>query len=290
MKFAFFILYLLHFLPLRILHLLARFFGWIAFYLAKERRHVGEINLKLCFPDYSDQERARILRANFQHMAAFLLEYSICWYGSAKRIASMVTYVNKHYLDEVLAQNRHIILLYPHFNAFEMGVYKLNQDVPLISMYSHQKNQTVDEAIYQHRHRYNNVHIVSRQEGFKNLIKSIRNNAQAPFLYLPDQDFGAKDSIFVNFFGVKAATITGLGRIARLTNAQVIPVVAVRDQSKGFRLEFHPAWENFPSNDEQADTQRMNDFIEQQVRKYPEQYFWLHKRFKTRPDGEKSLY
>ncbi len=290
MKFAFFILYLLHFLPLPVLHLLARFLGWIAYYLAKERRHVGEVNLKLCFPEYSEKQRALILRANFYHMAAFLLEYGVCWYSSAKRIKTLLSYVDKHFLDEALAQNQHVILLYPHFNAFEMGLYTLNQDVPLVSMYSHQKNKTVDEALYRYRHRYNNTYMVSRQEGFKNLLKTIKKNPQAPFVYLPDQDFGPKDSIFVDFFGVKTATITGLPRIARMTNAKVIPMIAVRDNKGTFRLEFHPAWENFPTGNEQADTQRMNDFIEQQVRKYPEQYFWLHKRFKTRPDGEKSLY
>lgn len=289
MKIAFLLLYMLHFLPVKIIHGFARFVGWGAYHLAKGRRKVGQINLKLCFPDWTDKQRDQLLRANFYHMAAFFLEYSVCWYGSDKRLAGLVTYQNKHYLDEALARGEHVILLYPHFNAFEMGVYKLNQDVPLISMYSHQKNKAVDDAIYKHRHRYNNVHIVSRQEGFRSLIKKIKQHPEAPFLYLPDQDFGPKDSIFVNFFGVKTATITGLNRLARLGKATVIPLIPVRDKDR-FRLEFHPPLANFPSDDEVLDTQRMNDFIEAQVRRYPEQYFWLHKRFKTRPEGEKRFY
>ncbi len=289
MRFVFFILYLCHFLPVRVLHLLAKFIGWGVFYLAGARRKVGEINLALCFPEWSAEKRIQVLRAHFYHMSALFLEYSICWYSSAKRIASLVCYENKHYLDEVLAQNKHVILLYPHFSAFEMGVYKLNQDVPLISMYAHQKNQAVDKAVFQHRHRYNNVFIVSRQEGFKSLIKTIRKQVQAPFLYLPDQDFGSKDSIFVRFFGVKTATITGLNRLARLTGAKIIPLIPVREGHR-FRLEFHRAWLDFPSDDVVTDTQRMNDFIEEQIRKYPEQYFWLHKRFKTRPEGEERYY
>ncbi len=289
MRIAFFILYLLHFLPISLLHLLARLIGWLAFYLAVGRRKVGAINLKLCFPEWTEKKRQTVLRANFYHMAALYIEYSICWYGSAKRIARLVSYENKHHLDEALAKGENVILLYPHFTGFEMGGYKINQDVPFISMYSHQKNKTVDDAVYKHRHRYNNVHIVSRQEGFRSLIKMIKKHPEAPLVYLADQDFGPNDSIFVRFFGVTTATTSGLHKLSRITNAKVIPLVAVRDGNR-FRLEFHQQWQDFPTEDEEADTQRMNDFIEQQVRQYPEQYLWLHKRFKTRPEGEERFY
>ncbi|WP_434777937.1 lipid A biosynthesis lauroyl acyltransferase [Neisseria sp. Ec49-e6-T10] len=289
MKIALFVLYLLHFLPITMLHLIARCVGWSAFYLFRSRRRVGEINLKLCFPQWSDNKRKKILQANFYHMAALYIEYSICWYGSAKRISNLVSYENKHYLDEMLAEKKNIILLYPHFTAFEVCGNKMNQDVPFVSMYSHQKNQVIDQAIYKYRHRYNSVYLVSRQEGFRNLIKVMKNHPEAPLMYLPDQDFGEKDSIFVQFFGVTTATTPGLNKLARLTNATIIPLIATRQKNK-FVLTFHPPWQNFPTNDEYQDTQRMNDFIESQVLQQPEQYFWLHKRFKTRPKGEEKIY
>ncbi len=289
MRCAFFVLYLLHFLPIGFLHIIARFIGWSSFYLIASRRKVGQINLKLCFPEWSEEKRNQVLRANFYHMACLFLEYSICWYGSRERISRLVSYENKHYLDEALAQGKYIILLYPHFTAFEMGGYKINQDVPFVSMYSHQKNKVIDEKIFHYRHRYNNVHLVSRQEGFRSLIKTIKKHPEAPLVYLPDQDFGGKDSIFIKFFGMTTATIPGLSKLARLVNAVVIPLVSVRVGNR-FKLVFSPPWENFPTQDEQHDTQRMNDFIEEQVRIYPEQYFWLHKRFKTRPEGEEKIY
>ncbi|MGN6964667.1 LpxL/LpxP family acyltransferase, partial [Neisseria sp. P0016.S002] len=106
----------------------------------------------------------------------------------------------------------------------------------------------------------------------------------------PDQDFGRNDSIFVNFFGIQTATITGLSRIAGMTKAKIIPAIPTRETDNTVTLRFHPAWDNFPTENVEADTQRMNDFIEERVREHPEQYFWLHKRFKTRPEGESSFY
>ncbi|WP_434777795.1 lipid A biosynthesis lauroyl acyltransferase [Neisseria sp. Ec49-e6-T10] len=289
MKFAFFILYLIHFLPLKAIHFMAKGMGSLAFYLAKDRRHVGLTNLKLCFPEWTEEKRIQVLKANFYHMAALFLEYGVCWYSSAKRIDKLVQYQDKHYLDDALANGEHVILLYPHFCAFEMGVYKLNQTQALTSIYAHQKNKTVDEAIFKHRHRYNNVRIVSRQQGFLSIIKTIKNHRQSPFLYLPDQDFGPKESIFVRFFHTQAATITGLNRMTKLTGAKVIPLICVREKN-GFKMIFYPPWTNFPTEDVVADTQRMNDFIQELATTYPEQYFWLHKRFKTRPEGEQSVY
>lgn len=170
-----------------------------------------------------------------------------------------------------------------------MAVYTLNQDVPLTSMYSHQKNKALDEQILKGRHRYNNVFLIGRTEGLRAIIKHLRKS-DAPFLYLPDQDFGRNDSIFVNFFGIQTATITGLSRIAGMTKAKIIPAIPTREADNTVTLRFYPAWDNFPTENVEADTQRMNDFIEERVREHPEQYFWLHKRFKTRPEGESSLY
>ena len=156
-------------------------------------------------------------------------------------------------------------------------------------MYSHQKNKALDEQILKGRHRYNNVFLIGRTEGLRAIIKQLRKS-DAPFLYLPDQDFGRNDSIFVNFFGIPTATITGLSRIAGMTKAKVIPAIPTRNADNTVTLRFYPAWENFPSDDVVADTQRMNDFIEARARENSEQYFWLHKRFKTRPEGEQGFY
>ena len=289
MKLGFIFLYLVQLLPLRAIHALAKCVGWLSYYAVAPRRRIGLINLRHCFPDWTEQQRRKVLREHFYHMAMLLLEYGLYWYGDAKRLKSMVRYQDKHYLDEALSAGEKVILLYPHFTAFEAAVYALNQDVPLISVYSHQKNKQLDEQILEGRHRYNNVFLIGRTEGLRAIIKRIRTS-NAPFLYLPDQDFGRRESIFVNFFDIPTATITGLSRIAALTKAKVIPAIPTREADGTVTLRFYPSWEQFPSEDVVADTQRMNDFIQARVCEQPAQYYWLHKRFKTRPKGEASFY
>lgn len=289
MKCAFFVLYLVQLLPFRLIHALADAVGWLAYYAVKPRRKVGQVNLKKCFPQWSDDKREAVLKRHFQHMAKLMFEYGLYWYAPAERLRSLVRYENKHYLDDALAAGEKVILLYPHFTAFEMAVYTLNQDVPLTSMYSHQKNKALDEQILKGRHRYNNVFLIGRTEGLRAIIKHLRKN-DAPFLYLPDQDFGRNDSIFVDFFGIPTATITGLSRIAAMAKAKVIPAIPFREADNTVTLRFYAPWEDFPTDDVAADTRRMNDFIEARVREIPEQYFWLHKRFKTRPEGEAGFY
>ena len=289
MKVAFFFLYLIQLLPFAAIQKLADAIGSLAYYAVAPRRRIGEINLRLCFPELSEKQRKTLLKCHFRHMAKLILEYGLYWYGSAERLKSLVLYQDKHHLDNELAAGNKVILLYPHFTAFELAVYALNQDVPLTSMYSHQKNPVLDQQILRGRHRYNNVFLIGRTEGLRAIIKQLRKS-DAPFLYLPDQDFGRNDSIFVNFFGIPTATISALSRIAGMTKAKVIPAIPTRNADNTVTLRFYPAWENFPSDDVVADTQRMNDFIEAQARENPEQYFWLHKRFKTRPEGEQGFY
>ncbi|MCP1290843.1 lipid A biosynthesis lauroyl acyltransferase [Chromobacterium sp. S0633] len=288
MKFAFALLWLIRLLPMWAIGLLARGLGNVAYCLARDRRRVGMINLRLCFPEMPVTERRRLIRRNFQHMIRMVLEYGVVWWSSAARIDKLVEIKNLHYVTELRERGEDVILFYPHFIGFEMCVYSLNQHIPLVSVYSHQKNEALDRQIYQGRQRYDNAYIVSRQEGLRPIIKAMRKD-HAPFLYLPDQDFGVRDSVFVDFFGVKAATITGLSRISKLARAKVVPAIARRVGDR-FELEFYPPWDDYPSEDVEADTRRMNAFLEQRVLEIPDQYFWLHKRFKSRPQGEARFY
>ncbi|BEV72154.1 lipid A biosynthesis lauroyl acyltransferase [Paludibacterium sp. THUN1379] len=288
MRIAFALLWLIRFLPMPVIGALAWLLGSVAYLLAADRRRVGMINLRLCFPELSDAEHKRMLRNNFRYMLRLVLEYGVVWWSSAERLDRLVDIKNLHYVTDLREQGQDVILFYPHFVGFEMCVFALNQHLPLVSVYSAQKNDTLDAMIYQGRQRYNNAFIVSRQEGLRPIIKAMRKN-HVPFLYLPDQDYGARDSIFARFFGIETATITGLSRISQLARAKVVPAIARRVGNR-CELEFYPAWDNFPSEDVSADTQRMNDFLEARVREQPDQYFWLHKRFKTRPEGQPPIY
>ena len=222
MKILFAVLYLIQLLPFSVIGAIGRMIGILSYYLVAPRRRVGQINLAKCFPEWDEKRRTAVLKEHFKHMGRLLAEYGLYWYGDAGRLKNLVRYRDKHFLDDALAAGEKVILLYPHFTAFELAVYALNQDVPLISMYSHQKNAALDEQILKGRHRYNNVFLIGRNEGLRAIIKQLKAS-NAPFLYLPDQDFGRKDSVFVRFFGIQTATIAGLSRIAALTRAKVIP-------------------------------------------------------------------
>jgi KDO2-lipid IV(A) lauroyltransferase len=281
------LIWLLHFLPLALLAPLGRAFGLLSYLLAAERRRVGRINLRLCFPDWSEAQRTRLLRRHFQAFGRAILERGILWWSSKERILRTVRIEGLDHWQAVA--ERPVIWLAPHFVGLDMGGSRLAAEYRAASMYSRQKDPTLDAVLYHGRTRFVMPRLVSRQDGIRPLVKVMREGL--PFYYLPDMDFGPRDSVFVPFFGVPTATITGLSRIARLAGAAIVPVLTRQlPGGRGYVLQFYPAWENFPSDDVEADARRMNAFIEERVREMPEQYHWLHKRFKTRPPGAARFY
>ena len=281
------LIWLLHWLPLSLLAPLGRAAGLLLYLLAGERRRVVLTNFRLCFPELSEGERIRRARSHFAAFTRSLLEHGILWWGSRERVLDMVRIEGIEHWRAV--SDRPVIWLSPHFVGLDMGGIRLTAEYPLVSVYSKQKNPVFDAVLLHGRTRLGPTELYSRQDGIRPVAKAIKKGL--PFYYLPDMDFGERDSIFVPFFGVPAATITGLSRIAALTGAVVVPAVTTQlPGGEGYVLRFHSAWDNFPSGDLAADTRRMNAFIEDRVREMPEQYYWLHKRFKTRPPGEQRFY
>ncbi|MGA7749692.1 MAG: lipid A biosynthesis acyltransferase [Gallionella sp.] len=282
-----FILWLMHFLPFRVLVWIGNTLGFLFYLLAAERRNVGTINLKLCFPDMSDTQRARLLRDHFKMFARGLVERAILWWSSAEYISSLIRVEGVEHFEAL--KGKPVILLTPHFVGMDAGGQWIAQRADSVSMYANQKNRYLTELLVKMRTRFGKQHLFSRQQGLRGILKCMR--AGMPFFYLPDQDQGVKDGAFIPFFGVSAATMTTVPRIAQMTGAKVVPCITrLLPGAAGYVLTFYPAWENYPSGDDIADTRRMNEFIEQRVREIPEQYFWLHKRFKTRPEGEAKFY
>jgi KDO2-lipid IV(A) lauroyltransferase len=281
------LIWLLRLLPLRLLAPLGRGVGLLLYLLGRERREVVLTNLKLCFPQWSETERRRTGRAHFQAFGRSVLEHGILWWSSKARVQRLVRIEGIEHWQAVAG--RPAILLAPHFIGLDMGGVRLGSEYRVVSVYSRQKDPTFDAILYSGRTRFVMPELYSRQEGVRSVIKALRRGL--PFYYLPDMDFGSRDSIFVPFFGVPAATITGLSRIARLAGAIVVPAVTrLLPGAAGYALTFYPAWRDFPSDDVERDTHRMNAFIEARVLEMPEQYYWLHKRFKTRPPGEAKYY
>jgi KDO2-lipid IV(A) lauroyltransferase len=281
------LVWLLRLLPLALLVPLGRGLGFLLYLLGRERREVALTNVGLCFPQWSEAGRRSVVKAHFQAFGRSLFEHGILWWSSKERVERLVRIEGIEHWQAVAGKP--VIFLAPHFIGLDMGGIRLGAEYRVVSVYSRQKDPAFDEVLYHGRTRFVMPELYSRQEGVRSVIKALRHGL--PFYYLPDMDFGGRDSIFVPFFGVPAATITGLSRIARLAGAVVVPAVTRQlPGADGYVLTFHPAWRDFPSDDVEADTRRMNAFIEERVREMPEQYYWLHKRFKTRPPGEAKFY
>ena len=281
------VIWLLHWLPLPVLAALGRGAGSLLYRLARERRRVVLTNFKLCFPELDERQREKLARDHFAAFARSLLEHGILWWGSRERVLGMIRIEGLEHWQAV--RDRPVIWLAPHFVGLDMGGIRISAEYRAVSVYSKQKNPAFDAVLYHGRTRFVMPELYSRQDGIRPVARAIKKGL--PFYYLPDMDFGERDSIFVPFFSVPAATITGLARIAALTGAVVVPAVTRQlPGGEGYVLRFYPAWDNFPGADLAADTRRMNAFIEDRVREMPEQYYWLHKRFKTRPPGEERFY
>lgn len=281
------LLWLLHFLPLWLLNPLGQGVGWLFYRLGKTRRNIVRTNLRLCFPELTVAAREDIARRHFRILGRAFLEHGIFWWASARRIRRLVRIEGAEHLAALHGQA--VILLAPHFVGLDMGGVRLSIERQLASMYAKQKNPVIDALLLRGRQRFNATRLFSRKDNVRAVIKVLR--AGLPFYYLPDMDLGRRDSVFVPFFGVAAATITAPARLARMAQAKLVPTVTqALPGSAGYILRIYPPLEHFPSDDVVQDTRAINAFIETRVCEMPEQYFWVHKRFKTRPEGESALY
>lgn len=279
------LLWCLHWLPLPLLRGLGGLIGRLLYRVGRERRRVALTNLRLCFPGKSEAEREAIARAHFIAFARAFLDRTLGWWASPARLRRLIRVTGAEHLKD--PEGRPIIILAPHFVGLDAGGTMVTMLTPLVSVYSNQKNPVFNQVLLNGRLRFNKPILLSRQDGMRKAVKALKEGY--PFYYLPDMDFGPKESIFSPFFGVPAATIPAVSRLARLTGARVVACIT-RQVADGYEVELLPAWEDYPGDSVQADTDFMNRFIESQVLRMPEQYFWLHKRFKTRPPGEQRYY
>lgn len=281
-------LWLFHWLPLGLQAAIGRWVGRLLYRSARSRRRVALRNLQLCFPDMAPEQREALARRHFEWVARSLLERGLLWYGSQKRLKRLV-----HVEGEIgfaASTDQPVMWLVPHFVGLELaGTASAMQPRRVISLYQRQSNQVFDEALKKGRLRWNNGDLLPRHHNAMPLVKAIKRGMV--FLNLPDMDFGPRDSAFVPFFGVPAATLLAPSRLARSLGMKVQPVLTeILPGGQGYRVRYLPPWDGFPTDDAEADALRMNRWIESVIRENPEQYLWVHKRFKTRPAGEPSFY
>ena len=284
------LLWSLHFLPLPLLARVGERLGLLFLLVKKTRREIATTNLALCFPELNQIELGRLVKAHFKVLGRSVIERNILWWASKARLSRLIQVNGEEKLDAIKKTGRPIIFLAPHFVGLDIGGTAVSMRFNGLGLYSAQKNKLFNQLAYQGRSRFGDQQLLIRQDGsIRAILKGLKQGR--PIYYLPDMDLGRKDSIFVPFFGVPAATITTLSRLARASNALVVPwITRILPNGKGYVVEIGDPLADFPTDDVNADTRNMNAYIERIVLTMPEQYLWVHKRFKTRPEGDPSFY
>ncbi|MEI2415827.1 lysophospholipid acyltransferase family protein [Orrella sp. JC864] len=270
---------------------LGRWLGALAYRCVRPRVKVARRNLELCFPQMSEARREALLREHFHALAQSVVDRGVLWYAPPEKVREMVALSGYEHLQRQLDAGQSCILLAPHFIGLDAAASRLTMQCPSgATMYAPQSDPAVDAIVREGRTRFNDVHLVSRRDGVRSLLRHIR--AARPIYYLPDMDLGRKGAVFVPFFGVPAATMPSTAQIARTWQLPVLPVLSHWDAATGrYHIEVLPPLEDFPGEqDAEAATARLNALLEQWVLRMPAQYYWVHRRFKTRPAGQPKLY
>lgn len=274
-------------LPFRLQILVGCGLGTLAYYLMPSRRRIARTNLGLCFPELDTDARRALLREHFRSLGLGVIETAMSWWTPTQKLHGLAHLEGLEHLHTALATGRGVILLSAHFTTLEIGGRLLSLQAPFHVLYRRHKNAAF-EAVMQRARARHFEKAISRDD-MRSMLKSLKANI--PVWYAPDQNYGAEHSIFVSFFNIPASTITATTRLARISGAQIVPFFQERlPGADGYRLRLYPALEHFPTDDEAADTQRINDLIEAEIRKIPAQYLWAHRRFKTRPPGAAPIY
>ena len=273
-------------LPLAVLRALGAAMGWALYRLVPSRRRVACTNLKLCFPHLSESEVKQQAMKVFVHFCQSWLDRGWLWHGSPDTVRKRLRLCGA---VQELAGNEPTVIFAPHFMGLDAGWTALTQQLPrrFTTIYTDQANKISDAWILQGRKRFGQARLFGRIEGVKPILEGLRRGE--PLYLLPDMNFGPEESVFVPFFGVAAATVPSLSRFAKLGRAKVVPVLS-RMTASGYDIEVLPAWTGFPSGDALADTALMNARLQTYIDTMPDQYYWVHKRFKDRPAGESPPY
>jgi len=260
--------------------------GWLAYRLVKRRRKITEVNIRLCFPELDEVAQQKLVKDCINENAIGLLETARAWFADPETIRSQLDIYGLENLQKAHAQGRGVIVIGGHYTALDLGSVMASRYVEFNGMYRPHKNPLMDKVMRESRLRI--ARIVDRAD-MRTIIRTLK--AGENLWYAPDQDYGAAVSVFAPFFGVEAATIKTTSKLAKINNSPVLVLSYHRKpDNSGYVIRFNEPLEGFPSSDEVVDATRINKALEREIRRCPEQYMWVHRRFKTRPQGETGFY
>lgn len=273
-------------LPYQLVARLGSALGVALYALPSRRKHITLVNLRLCFPEKSARERDALAREHFRQVVRSYLERGVQWFGSEDRIRSLVQVESAIDLEDRNAPPT--IFMGFHFVGIEVGCMRYSQKMPVASLYTHMSNTRLCDLARRQRGRFG-AEMIERSTSARKVVRLLHEGM--PVMLAADMDHGIDNSVFVPFFGVPACTLTSVSRLARMGRARVVPFVTeVLPDFKGYRLTVFEPLSDFPSGSDTDDARRMNAFLETQIMKIPAQYYWVHRRFKHRPEGMPAVY
>ena len=273
------------FIPFSAQVIIGRTIGKVMYPLMSKLRSTAYSNISHCFPEKKQSQVNALVKSHFEAIGISLFETANAYYASDKKIIKLLTTKNEHFFKDALKQEGGIILLCAHFMPLMLGSRALLINHTIANIYRPQNNKLFDQAMVKGYKNHGAVMIKSTDT--RSIVKAINNSL--PIWYAPDQDLGEKNSVFALLFGIPTATATATARLAKNNNTRVLPYSFIRTK-KGYEMSFEEQLQNFPSNNPVDDATTTNMILEKQIKKTPEQYLWIHRRFKTRPEGAKNFY
>ncbi|MDC1536854.1 lipid A biosynthesis acyltransferase [Candidatus Thioglobus sp.] len=273
------------FIPFNTQVIIGRIIGKAMYPFMTTLRSTAYSNISHCFPEKKQSQVNALVKSHFEAIGISLFETANAYYANDRKIIKLLTTKNEHFFKDALNQEGGIILLCAHFMPLMLGSRALLINYTIANIYRPQNNKLFDQVMVKGYKKHGAVMIKSTDT--RSIIKAINNSL--PIWYAPDQDLGEKNSVFALLFGIPTATASATARLAKNNNTRVIPYSFIRTK-KGYEMSFEEPLQNFPSNNPVDDATTTNMILEKQIKKTPEQYLWIHRRFKTRPEGAKNFY
>lgn len=280
-------LWLISKLPYALAIRIGQAIGIGAYAFAKKRRHITEVNLALCFPELSAEQQQQLCKNSFMSVGIGLIEMALAWWKPIQKLTPLLHIKGIEHLHAALNSQQGLLILGAHFTTLDLVGRLLSSQYALCVTYRNTKDPLFDAMMQYKRETFFSASI--NRHDIRQFIRILKNKGMV--WYAPDQDYGAKHSVFAPFFGIPAATITATSRLTKLGKALILPCFQNRlPNNQGYLIEFQPVLQHYPSEDEVIDATRINQILEQAILRCPEQYLWQHRRFKTRPNGSPRLY